>query len=351
MYFDGSGRPLTLGKELGQGAAAIVYSHGMHSGKAVKVFKPHYLQNEKTLAKRLDLLQKLALQANLSIQLGNQIRGVGSWPQEIVKNRNGVAVGFVMDTFRDGISLQEIVDAKDIKKAFYKVSVKDPNNYLKWRNNFFYTTGRIKNRVILCHNLALYFDKIYNLKAKDGRSIALDICNFDIKPKNILVTIDSDHIVPFILDLDNLTLKNNTGIVAPSHPQMTPEYSAPEGPKDKYYDYFSLAVIFYQLIINCHPFAVYGGTRFTDGTTTEFMVKKMCFAWGRNRKFLTPESQNCMVHGNFRFLPTDVQNLFVRAFDSDIPKNRPTPAEWVAALRGYLTKSGAMINSQFKMPV
>ena len=348
MYFDGSGRPLTLGPELGQGGAAVVYTHGVQSNKAVKVFKPHYLQKERSLSKRLLYLHKLSQQADLSIQMGSQKRSIGSWPQDLVKNRNGEVIGFVMDTFRDGIDLTHIIFARDIKTAFYKY--RNHRNYQSWLNKFLYRPDLIKNRVILSYYLATYFEKIYNLKMKDGRPLILDICNYDIKPQNILVSLDSDMIVPFILDLDNLTLKNSTGTLTPDHPQITPEYSAPEGPKDKYYDYFSLAVIFYQLILNCHPFAVYGGTRFTDGTTTDFMVKKMCFAWGRNRKFLTAESQNCVVHGNFRFLPADIQKLFARAFDSDLPQNRPSPSEWAVALRGYLANSGNSINNRFDMP-
>ena len=290
MYFDGSGNPLKLGQELGQGGAAVVHTHGILTNKAVKIFKSHYLQKEKTLSKRLHYLHKLSQQADLSIIMGAQKRSVGSWPQDLVKNRNGEVIGFVMDTVKDGIELTSIINAKDIQKAFYKYRYH--KNYKSWLNKFFYRTDLIKNRVVLCYYLSSYFDKIYNLKTKDGRQLILDICNFDIKPQNILVSLEEDMVIPFILDLDNLTLKNNTGILTPDHPQITPEYSAPEGPKDKYYDYFSIAVIFYQLIINCHPFAVYGGTRFTDGTAHDFMIKKMCFAWGRNRKYLNMPSQN-----------------------------------------------------------
>lgn len=347
MYFDSKDNPITIGKELGQGGAAIVYAHGLHLNKAVKIFKPEYIKKEKSLANRLQVLYKLSQQADLSILIKGQKKSIGSWPQDLVKNDRGKAIGFIMDTVRDGIDLTQIIFARDAKTAFYKY--RNHKNYKVWKNNFLYTPVLIRNRVILCHLLALFFDKIYSLKTKDNRPLELDICNYDIKPQNVLVSLESNLILPFILDLDNLTLKNSTGIIKPDHPQITPEYSAPEGPVDKYYDYFSLAVIFYQLILNCHPFAVYGGTRFTDGTTTDFMIKKMCFAWGRNRKYLNSQSQNCIVHGNFRFLSTEIQKLFIRAFDSDLPHNRPSPSEWVTALESYLSTSGDSIKSLFKV--
>jgi serine/threonine protein kinase len=192
---------------------------------------------------------------------------------------------------------------------------------------------------------------MYNIKSKQGAPIQLEICNFDIKPLNILVSIEEintkNHVVPFILDLDNLTLKNSSGKFAPTHPQYTPEYMAPEGPIDKYYDYYSIAVIFYQLIFSTHPFSVLGGTRFTDGTTKEFYVKNKCFAWGRNRKFLTMETQNDFRHNNFKQISPGLQKLFIRAFDSDFPSNRPSMAEWKKEFEGFLSDKNIKFNSIF----
>jgi DNA-binding helix-hairpin-helix protein with protein kinase domain len=347
MYFDSSGKQLRIGNELGQGGAAVVYAHGLHSDKAVKIFKPEYLKKEKSLAKRLKKLFDLSQQADLYIPIKGQKKSIGSWPQDLVKNRSGKVVGFVMDTVQESVELTQIIGALDTNIAFYKY--KNHKNYKLWKNTFIYTPILIKNRVILCYMLALYFDKIYNLKTKDGRPLNLDICNYDIKPQNVLVSLESNAIFPFILDLDNLTLKNSTGIIKPDNPQITPEYSAPEGPIDKYYDYFSLAVIFYQLILCRHPFGVFGGTRFKDGSTPDFMVKKMCFAWGRNRKYLDVNSQNCIFHGNFRFLSSEIQKLFLRAFDSDLSQNRPSPDEWVKALQSYIVVSGDSIKRQFRL--
>jgi serine/threonine protein kinase len=193
---------------------------------------------------------------------------------------------------------------------------------------------------------------MYRLKAKNGAKIELDICNFDIKPHNILASIEKingqNHIVPYILDLDNLTLKNSTHKLSPSSLQITTDYWAPEGPIDKYYDYFSLAVLFYQLIFNTHPFNVLGGSRFSDGNDTVFFIKNKCFPWGRNRKFLCADSQNDFRHGNFSKVSSEIQQLFIRAFDSDLPSQRPSMTEWSAAFLTFLQNSTIQFDKLFR---
>jgi serine/threonine protein kinase len=351
MYKTLNGQILKLGKELGKGGAATVYLHATDKSKAVKIFKPQIFQKEINLAKRIEKLNQLSQIADIEIQFGNSKKIIGAWPKDIVKDFSGNVVGYIMDTVNGGIDLSYVVMARDPKTAFYKY--RSHSNYSDWLKYFLYQERGLKNRFILVYYLSMYFDKIYQLKSKSGVKIELDICNFDIKPQNILANIEiiggQSHIVPYILDLDNLTLKNSSQKLSPSSAQFTPEYRAPEGPIDKYYDYWSLAVLFYQLIFNQHPFdAVLGGTRFSDGTERDFFIKNKCFPWGRNRKFLSVGTQNDFRHGNFLKVSLEIQQLFIRAFDSDLPNQRPSMSEWSKALLAFLQNSSVRFDNLFR---
>ena len=348
MYFNSNGNLIKLGESLGRGSAGEVFLHANDKSKAIKLFHPEYLQKEISLVSRIEKFYKLEQIADFNINYGSTSLSLGTWPNEIVKTSNGDIVGYVMNTINNGIDLSQIIFAYDYQKAFYKYK-KNRDKYQLWMNTFFYNSENIRNRFILSYSLANSFDKIYNIKSKHGLPIQLDVYNFDIKPLNILVSIEKNTniIIPFILDLDNLTLKNSTGKLGPTNPQYTPDYMAPEGPVDKYYDYYSIAVIFYQLIFSTHPFTVTGGTRFTDGITTDFYVKNKCFAWGRNRKFLHEATLKDHRHNNFKQISLGLQKLFIRAFDSDFPTNRPTMTEWKKEFEEFLLDKNIKFNSIF----
>jgi serine/threonine protein kinase len=258
-----------------------------------------------------------------------------------------------MDRIQNGFDLSEITECRDISKAFYSIKKQNLNLYNQLINRFFYDTqNTIYNRFVLCRNLVLAFSKLYPPISNKGLEMDLKILNFDIKPSNILVHLvpiaGKFAIVPFILDIDNLTLENKSKKLSPVSTQITTEYRAPEGPLDEYYDYFSIAVILYQLIFDTHPFTVRGGTRFSDGDTRDYYIKNRCFAWGKNRKFLTSETKNDWRHNNFNFISPQLQTLFIRAFDSEIRANRPAPSEWSAELKAFIMVNNGKLNTLFK---
>jgi serine/threonine protein kinase len=336
--FDSNGRKVELGRLLGSGAAANVYSHLTQKNTAVKLFNPQHLSKEHNLSARLDKLHKLGQVSDFAVRFGDETRTLGSFPKDVVADSSRRIIGYTMDTIENGFSMNEIIFARTPGTAFY--SLRKRPDYDLLMDTFLYKASSLRNRLILCYYLAHAFDRMYYVRTKTGQRLDVEICNFDIKPMNILVSIqkqnDRSIIVPYLLDLDNLTISNKTGKVAPVHPQFTPEYRAPEGPIDRYYDYFSIAVMFYQLILNTHPFNVLGGTRFTDGTEMQFFVRNMCFAWGRRRKFLGQQTQNDKSHANFKKLPASMQQLFIRSFDSDQPSGRTPMSEWIGSFQELL---------------
>jgi DNA-binding helix-hairpin-helix protein with protein kinase domain len=354
-YFNSSGKRLVLGKELGKGGAARVYCDSSNPNTAIKIFHDQVLQKEKNLTFRLKKLVQLTQFVDFSLKIGAQIRYLGSFPRELVIDSSKNVVGYQMERIQNGIELSEIVEGRNIQTAFQSIKIKkkDDKLYNQFINQFLYDTqNTIYNRFVLCRNIALAFSKMYPPKSSDGKTIGVRILNYDIKPQNILVyTIPvsgSFAIVPYILDVDNFTLETQSKVLSPVSPQITPHYRAPEGPLDEYYDFFSLAVILYQLIFDTHPFTVRGETRFRDGDTAEYYINNRCFAWGKNRKFLTPQTKNDWRHNNWQFISPQLQTLFIRALDSEIRTNRPTPSEWFKELQAFIMVNKGKLNTLFK---
>jgi serine/threonine protein kinase len=228
------------------------------------------------------------------------------------------------------------------------------DHYNNWIDSFLYSRKGLRNRFVLSYTLAQFFAKFYEIKEKSSlRRFDLECTNFDLKPENVLVRLEHDNItgsrliVPFILDLDNLTLRNNLNTLGPASPNITPEYMAPEGPTSRYYDNFSLGVILYQVLVGIHPFeGIAGVSRFRDGTERNYFMKNRCFPGGKNGPFLSCASE----HQRFEKMPEILKKLFRRALDAQEPSARPTPREWQMALAGVLSDPTLDFSNLFELP-
>jgi hypothetical protein len=61
-------------------------------------------------------------------------------------------------------------------------------------------------------------------------------------------------------------------------------------------------------------------------------------------------TQDDINHGNFLKLSPELQTLFVRAFDSDAPNQRPSMQEWAKAFVGFLSGGSIAFNRLFDFP-
>ena len=95
---------------------------------------------------------------------------------------------------------------------------------------------------------------------------------------------------------------------------------------------------------------IQGGTRFTDGTEMDFFVRNKCFPWGRNRKFLSKITQDNICHGNFTKITPELQQLFIQAFDSDLPNYRPNMEEWSKAFKKIILNGTVDFSRIFLFP-
>ena len=358
-YLDDDGKTINLGGQIGKGASATIFRDKRNSNRAIKIYNPAYLSKHPNLRRRLLKLVELSAQADFEILLGGKMRSIGAFPKGLVTDEDKNLVGFIMDSF-NGINLTEIIYAKNATTAFYKYSVKGnayqgQDHYNGWMDSFLYSNQGLRNRFILAYSLAQCCSKLVEVRVKSSRRrFDLQCLNFDLKPCNILVRFENDRtsgkklVIPFLLDLDNITLKTNLGTLGPSSPNVTPEYFAPEGPTSIYYDYYSLAIIFYQLFIGIHPFeGVQGDSRFRDGTERSFFMQNRCFPGGQNRKYLRCSQE----HQRFEKLPKNIRALFCRALDAQNLSDRPSPREWQTNLQDVLTDKAVDFTAMFNLPV
>ena len=235
----------------------------------------------------------------LELEWANKIKtNLGTWPIELLYDNKKKFKGYVMPK-ANGIELQNISSNRFDKYPKYK------------------EFSTLRNKLILCQRLAVVFSNFY----KSG-----NYSNGDIKPQNIYV---DDKGYPMILDLDNLTINNK----APkSKNPGTPGYKAHDYKDDIYTDYFSIAIIFYELIFAIHPYV--GSSKNNKIVTKQDFINHRMFAHGRKKKnfHIIPPPHDAFN----KVINKEIQILFHQAFDLDDPKKRPNMEIWAKTLLNFI---------------
>lgn len=164
----------------------------------------------------------------------------------------------------------------------------------------------------------------------------------DLKPQNILVNYNGKV---SLIDMDSIQITENSNLLFAAT-AMTPDFMPPEFytknvgksndvPIDKSWDYFAISVIFYQLIFGLHPYVV-TPKNLPDTSTNDISenIHRNLFPFGPNNSEIESYPP---LHGNFKKIPTEIQNLFKSAF-SNQPSSRPAPTEWVKVIKSYIKK-------------
>lgn len=300
-YKDSDGRDVRLGKILNKGGAAgIIYNVSRKPKLVAKIFK--------TPTDQLHLFIKEMVgdykNGRINIELtwvDNNKTNLGTWPVELLYDEHEVFKGYLMPKAQ-GIELQKVIYSS--------------NNYPKYKH-----FTKVKNKLILAHRLAVVFSNFY----KSG-----NYTNGDVKPQNIFV----DELgFPMILDLDNLTIhKGSRKLVNLEKNPGTPNYQAHDYKDDIYTDYFSIAVIFYELIFGIHPYT--GSAKDNNIVETQTMINHRMFVHGRKKSFFF-----MIPHPHVSFetaINKKIQTLFHRAFDLDNPTKRPNMEEWSIAFFEFI---------------
>lgn len=299
--YDGS--QITVIKKLGEGGEGSVYKVSTKNGEYVlKTLLDKYLTEESV--KKMEY-----------IIANNPNNKSICFPTSIVKDSNGKIIGITMN-FADGEPLEELC-VPMLPKHLREIS--------NWRKFSFKYPGAIHKRIKLCSNIAIAFNHLHANK----KYVLLDI-----KPINILITSKFDVSV---IDLNNLY------ILDPSVPKTklvyTEEFCPPEASSGStndytvYWDYYSLAIVFYRVLTGIHPFTgtIKPGTKYGEiCTLPDFMKNGLLPVDPESSKYFSVIPK---PHQEFYNLPKDIQELFIRAlvYGYKDKHARPTTAEWIRA--------------------
>jgi DNA-binding helix-hairpin-helix protein with protein kinase domain len=290
---DSRGRSVNLGKELGAGGEAKVFSVDRDSARVVKIY--HKEPDAEQVAK-LNALTALA---------NPKLLAVAAWPTGLLYNSNRRVVGIEMPRFSDDFRpVQQLYNPQQRLKQFPKSG---------W--NF---------QVRAALNLAAAFDEVHQTGCLVG----------DVNESNAMV---SNAAIIRLVDCDSFQVSAGGRIFR--CPVGKPEYTAPDLQGKPYgsivrtpqHDLFGLAVLIFQLLfVGRHPFA--GIEPKLKDATIEEKISQYRFAYGPRAVSLHIKTPPFVPR--FDELPVGVAQLFRTAFEQPSgATQRPTAASWVRELR------------------
>lgn len=248
-----------------------------------------------------------------------------AWPLETIYNQNGIFMGFLMPTaFPDSKKLTILIlptIKKTLKAEWYKFD--------KEYNTKYALVSRLK----LINNIAI---PIHILHATNRYILK------DFKPDNVLVT-PTGKIT--IVDMDSIQICDNGKLLFPGT-AATDNYIPPECYKGvgqnkqdilkKSWDNFAVSVVFYQLLFGIHPYWVTSFADTEESHTVPYCIRENLFPFGYNASKVKSYAN---PHKNFNIIPSQVQQLFVRAFGNN-PDDRPQAMEWGKTIKQVIDSVG-----------
>lgn len=293
-----SNKTITLGNQLGSaGGEGSVYQikQTQYKDHCVKIFNDNIIKDNNKIQEKFNKLQFMINNQPKEIE-GDCFRLC--YPTELVFNQ-GKFCGYIMP-----ISYKNSISLYDIKPTNFKN--KNIPNIFKTKYDRTNLDGVI-NRAKLCTNIAI---AIYQLHAINAVIV-------DLKPTNLQIT-DNGKIS--IIDIDSIQVIDKKGILYKS-PVATPEYCPPEffsgalnptEPITEYWDRFSCAVLFYEILFGIHPFSANFNTPYDKYQTIQEKIHHGLFVFGKHKNYLIPLTNN--PHQNFDLIPDNIKKLFIRTF-------------------------------------
>lgn len=250
------------------------------------------------------------------------------WPTALVYDTSKKFIGYMMPlAFPKGHDLTIL----SVYQRRPLAQIKRYQKYTEWHGKYELDTPiGIQNRIKMLCNVAIALHCIH----ATGKYVLVDL-----KPENIDATGTGKV---SIMDTDSIQISEGGRILHPAT-AFTPDYFAPEGksiqskglPFPVECDYFAAAVCFYQILTGTHPYA---GTvlkpPYDNCNELAECIANGLFAFGEKQKYISlPKGFN--LQQNFFNLPLPVQELFKRAFGSNV-KNRPSMEEWGKTFFGLI---------------
>ena len=305
-----SGRHLTLGRALNRGGAGCIYLVAQDKKSVVKIYHnaselPAYQRKVEAMLKLSPRLPDLDHQGQRMAQL--------AWPSAVVADAGGLFRGFVMpklDT-KKTIELEYMLQERQAREAGLP--------------------GGLGARVTLAANLSMLVEALHQ---REHYVV-------DLKPTNARFHRGSLHVS--LLDCDGFSIRGERERFMAS--QYTPDYLAPEFHSqgiategEQQQDHFALAVVVFRLLnFGVHPFT--GRPVHADvPNDLPGRIAKRFYPYGvQKHKGIHPHAMSGHQH-----MPRQLRGLFDRAFLGP-ERERPTPAEWSAALAPLAKRSGAAL--------
>jgi DNA-binding helix-hairpin-helix protein with protein kinase domain len=281
------------GRELGRGGEGCVYELQNHRELVLKLYAEPLPP-----AKIAKLEQMIAMRTEA-------LAAYAALPADLIHDTSGKVCGFVMKKLTAYVPLHHVFSPMDRKKMFPDKGY----NFL----------------VHVARNLSTAFHQLHQAGIVVG----------DVNEGNILIS--SSGLAAFI-DCDSFQIPNgNTyffcevGVPRYTPPELLRLQSFERVVRTTNTDNFSLAILLFQLLfLGRHPYA--GKHRGAADIDEETAIKQHQFAYSLHnlKKKLSPPPDSFDINS----LPADVIALFHQAFETS---DRPTPAQWVAALGNMLT--------------
>ncbi len=294
---------------LGKGGEGTVYTIAGMPGHVLKLFKPE---------KRTDTRHR-KLSAMIATPLSSTAMQQVTWPTDIVFEGKKF-VGYVMPFIKRHEPLNVAYSSK------YK--------------------STLSEKITIAKNLCAAVNAIHN---------AGQVCG-DLNPNNIQV--DPADATVTLVDADSYHIKEKNGLRIYRCEVGLPEYlarevqekmtsgqmlaTAPLPTFTQQTDLFAVAVHMFALLMNgCHPFACAVGSNINISRLSSVKqsvtapqpidnIKNGFFPFHQKKANITTPA----YAPDFDYLPSDIKNLFIRAFVNghSMPTSRPNCVEWYNAL-------------------
>ena len=234
----------------------------------------------------------------------------------VVDGESGVFVGFLMQQALLGSkTLLELNDVTLFQHLPFS-----------WQKKFPIDKQRPNRKKVIIH-LANALHTLY----KNTNCVVVDS-----KPENILLTLEG---AISIIDLDSIQLTDKQGNTYMAT-VATENYMPPEGAawakdtlKHQHWDYFSIAIVFYEILHGIHPYIATFQAPYQRHTSIKSKIENKLFVHGKKSKYVKVLPS---LHLLYYDLPISIQQLFVYALDGTALQ-RPNCEQWGLSLFDSLT--------------
>ena len=320
---------LTLAdKAMSSGGEGEIHSVTSKPSRFGTVCVKIYFKTKRTAQLEKKLKYMVANPPNKIASAGNMI----GWPLEIVYDSQKSFIGFVMPLAFSSSEPLIVLTAKNLSKKLSPV----------WADKFDRRLGAASMvaRLKLICNIAIPIHLLHST----GKYVLRDF-----KPENVLVTYDGKVT---LVDMDSVQIAEESNLLLPkllfpASTLGTPGYMPPEHytrkvgtntsiPIGKSWDYFSIGVVFYQVIFGLHPYVV--TPLFTNDSNSNEIYQNIAqnlFPFGANAAKVGSYPP---PHENFKRIPSELQTLFRNAF-SDNTNVRPSLEMWVKTIKEVIRKA------------